>query len=95
VQTRDWEPSPEKSGKRLRLTIDSTVAFRLLFINSAILIVSAATFHFPAIPRWLRFKMRTNFFPLLGVSAASAILPGVTRIRTKLNPDRNVGGAEL
>jgi len=37
--------------------------------------------------------MRTNFFPLLGVSAASYFCPGVTRIRTKLNPDRNVGGA--
>lgn len=48
VQTRDWEPSHEKRWEAINFcTIDSTVAlFLALFINSAILIVSAATFHF-------------------------------------------------
>ena len=48
VQTRDFQPSTEKRWEAIKFgTIDSTVALSLaLFINSAILIVSAATFHF-------------------------------------------------
>ncbi len=76
VQTRDWEPSSEKRWEAIKFcTIDSTVALSLaLFINSAILIVSAATFHFSGNQNVAEiqdaYKLLT---PLLGVSAASAI----------------------
>jgi manganese transport protein len=48
VQTRALQPTTEKRWEAIKFsTIDSTVALSLaLFINSAILIVSAATFHF-------------------------------------------------
>jgi manganese transport protein len=48
VQTRDWQETPEKKREAIKFgTIDSTVALSIaLFINSAILILSAATFHF-------------------------------------------------
>jgi manganese transport protein len=76
VQTRDWEPSQEKRWEAIKFcTIDSTFALSLaLFINSAILIVSAATFHFSGNQNVAEiqdaYKLLT---PLLGVSAASAI----------------------
>jgi manganese transport protein len=76
VQTRDWEPSSEKRWEAIKFcTIDSTVALSLaLFINSAILIVSAATFHFSGNQNVAEiqdaYKLLT---PLLGVSVASAI----------------------
>jgi manganese transport protein len=76
VQTRDWEPSSEKRWEAIKFcTIDSTIALSLaLFINSAILIVSAATFHFSGNQNVAEiqdaYKLLT---PLLGVSAASAI----------------------
>jgi manganese transport protein len=82
VQTRDWEPSNEKRWEAIKFcTIDSTVALSLaLFINSAILIVSAATFHFSGNQNVAEiqdaYKLLT---PLLGVSAASAIF-GVARL---------------
>ena len=48
VQTRDWQDTPEKKREAIKFgTIDSTVALTIaLFINAAILILSAATFHF-------------------------------------------------
>ena len=48
VQTRAWQETPEKKREAIKFaTIDSTVALSLaLFINAAILILSAATFHF-------------------------------------------------
>jgi manganese transport protein len=48
VQTRAWQPTTEKKWEAIKFgTIDSTVALSFaLFINSAILIVAAATFHF-------------------------------------------------
>ncbi|WP_319420730.1 Nramp family divalent metal transporter [Pleurocapsa sp. FMAR1] len=48
VQTRAWQETPEKKREAIKFaTIDSTVALTLaLFINAAILILSAATFHF-------------------------------------------------
>ena len=57
-------------------TIDSTVALSLaLFINSAILIVSAATFHFSGYQDVAEIQDAYKLLsPLLGVSAASAIL---------------------
>jgi len=47
VQTRKYEPTPEGRREAIKFaTIDSTVALMFaLFINAAILIVSAATFH--------------------------------------------------
>ena len=48
VQTRAWQETPQKKREAIKFaTIDSTVALTLaLFINAAILILSAATFHF-------------------------------------------------
>ena len=47
VQTRDWQETPEKKREAISFgIIDSTVALMIaLFINAAILILSAATFH--------------------------------------------------
>ena len=47
VQTRKYEPTPEGKREAIKFaTIDSTVALMFaLFINAAILIVSAAAFH--------------------------------------------------
>ena len=76
VQTRDWEPTPEKRWEAIKFgTIDSTVALSLaLFINSAILIVSAATFHFSGYQHVAEIQDAYQLLsPLLGVSAASAI----------------------
>jgi manganese transport protein len=48
VQTRDWQEIPEKKREAIKFgMIDSSVALSIaLFINAAILILSAATFHF-------------------------------------------------
>lgn len=48
VQTRDWQETPQKKREAITFAvIDSTVALSIaLFINAAILILSAATFHF-------------------------------------------------
>lgn len=76
VQTRDWQPTAEKRWEAIKFgTIDSTVALSLaLFINSAILIVSAATFHFSGYQDVAEIQDAYKLLsPLLGVSAASAI----------------------
>ncbi|MEH2115185.1 Nramp family divalent metal transporter [Nostoc sp.] len=76
VQTRDWQPTPQKRWEAIKFgTIDSTFALSLaLFINSAILIVSAATFHFSGNQNVAEIQDAYNLLsPLLGVSAASAI----------------------
>ena len=76
VQTRDWQPTAEKRWEAIKFgTIDSTVALSLaLFINSAILIVSAATFHFSGYRDVAEIQDAYKLLsPLLGVSAASAI----------------------
>ncbi|HBE53983.1 MAG TPA: divalent metal cation transporter [Cyanobacteria bacterium UBA11369] len=76
VQTRDWEPTNEKRWEAIKFgTIDSTVALSFaLFINSAILIVSAATFHFSGYQDVAEIQDAYKLLsPLLGVSAASAI----------------------
>ncbi|ODG97553.1 divalent metal cation transporter [Nostoc sp. KVJ20] len=76
VQTRDWQPSNEKRWEAIKFgTIDSTFALSLaLFINSAILIVSAATFHFSGNQNVAEIQEAYKLLsPLLGVSAASAI----------------------
>lgn len=76
VQTRDWQPTTEKRWEAIKFgTIDSTVALSLaLFINSAILIVSAATFHFSGYQDVAEIQDAYKLLsPLLGVGAASAI----------------------
>ena len=76
VQTRDWQPTTEKRWEAIKFgTIDSTFALTLaLFINSAILIVSAATFHFSGNQNVAEIQDAYKLLsPLLGVSAASAI----------------------
>ncbi|AFZ28534.1 natural resistance-associated macrophage protein metal ion transporter NRAMP (plasmid) [Cylindrospermum stagnale PCC 7417] len=76
VQTRDWQPNTEKRWEAIKFgTIDSTFALSLaLFINSAILIVSAATFHFSGNQNVAEIQEAYKLLsPLLGVSAASAI----------------------
>ncbi len=76
VQTRDWQPTTEKRWEAIKFgTIDSTFALSLaLFINSAILIVSAATFHFSGNHNVAEIQDAYKLLsPLLGVSAASAI----------------------
>ncbi|HTL87760.1 MAG TPA: Nramp family divalent metal transporter [Leptolyngbya sp.] len=47
VQTRDWQDTSEKKREAIKFgTIDSTIALTIaLFINAAILILAAATFH--------------------------------------------------
>jgi len=76
VQTRAWQPTTEKKWEAIKFgTIDSTVALSFaLFINSAILIVAAATFHFSGYHEVAEIQDAYKLLsPLLGVSAASAI----------------------
>ncbi|AFY61870.1 Nramp family divalent metal transporter [Synechococcus sp. PCC 6312] len=76
VQTRSWQPTPQKKWEAIKFgTIDSTVALSFaLFINSAILIVAAATFHFSGYHEVAEIQDAYKLLsPLLGVSAASAI----------------------
>jgi manganese transport protein len=76
VQTRAWEPTPQKRREAIWFgTIDSTVALTLaLFINAAILIVAAATFHTNGYQEVAEIQEAYKLLsPLLGVSAASAI----------------------
>jgi manganese transport protein len=76
VQTRNWQPTSKKRWEAIKFgTIDSTVALSFaLFINSAILIVSAATFHFSGNQAVAEIQDAYQLLsPLLGVGAASAI----------------------
>ncbi len=76
VQTRAWQPTSEKKREAIKFgTIDSTIALWLaLFINSAILIVAAATFHFSGYQNVAEIQDAYKLLsPVLGVSAASAI----------------------
>lgn len=76
IQTRAWEPTSEKKWEAIKFgTIDSTIALWLaLFINSAILIVAAATFHFSGYHEVADIQDAYKLLsPLLGVGAASAI----------------------
>lgn len=76
VQTRAWQPTREKRWEAIKFgTIDSTVALSLaLFINSAILIVAAATFHFSGYQEVADIQDAYKLLsPLLGVSVASGI----------------------
>lgn len=76
VQTRAWQDIPEKKWEAIKFgTIDSTVALSLaLFINAAILIVAAATFHGAGYHDVAEIQDAYKLLsPLLGVGAASAI----------------------
>jgi len=76
VQTRNWESTSEKRWEAIKFgTIDSTVALCFaLFINSAILIVAAATFHVSGNHNVAELQDAYKLLsPLLGVNAASAI----------------------
>lgn len=76
VQTRAWQPTPEKRREAIKFgTIDSTIALSFaLLINSAILIVAAAAFHFSGNHDVAEIQDAYQLLsPLLGVSAASAI----------------------
>ena len=76
VQTRKYEQDHEGKAEAIKFaTIDSTVALMFaLFINAAILIVSAATFHARGQHEVAEIQDAYLLLsPLLGVSAASAI----------------------
>ncbi|MBM0743044.1 Nramp family divalent metal transporter [Phormidium sp. CLA17] len=76
VQTRAWEMIPQKKWEAIKFgTIDSTIALSLaLFINSAILIVAAATFHFSGYQEVAEIQDAYKLLsPLLGVGAASVV----------------------
>jgi manganese transport protein len=76
VQTRRFERTSEGKREAIRFcTIDSTVALTLaLFVNAAILIVSAATFHRNGLTEVAEIQDAYKLLsPLLGVSGASAI----------------------
>ena len=76
VQTRRYEETPAGKREAVRFAfIDSTIALTFaLFINAAILIVAAASFHRTGHTRWPRSSTRTQLLtPLLGVGGASAV----------------------
>lgn len=76
VQTRNWQDTPAKKREAIKFgTIDSTVALSLaLFINAAILILAAATFHFSGNSDVAEIQDAYRLLsPLLGVAPASAI----------------------
>ena len=76
VQTRAWEETSDKKWEAIKFgTIDSTVALSIaLFINSAILILSAATFHFSGYQEVAEIQDAYKLLsPVLGVGSASAI----------------------
>jgi len=76
VQTRNWEDTPEQKREAIKFgTIDSTIALSLaLFINSALLILAAAVFHFSGKQDVAEIQDAYRLLsPMLGVAPASAI----------------------
>ena len=76
VQTRNYEETPKGKKEAIKYaTIDSTFALTLaLFVNAAILIVSAATFHFSGYSEVADIEEAYKLLsPLLGVSFASIL----------------------
>ncbi len=76
VQTRNYEETEEGKAEAVKFaTIDSTVAlFLALFVNAAILIVSAATFHFSGHNGVAEINEAYKLLaPLLGTGAASVL----------------------
>jgi manganese transport protein len=76
VQTRKFEPTSEGRREAIKFaTIDSTTALMFaLFINAAILILSAAVFHWSGHQDVAEIQSAYQLLsPLLGVGAASAL----------------------
>jgi manganese transport protein len=76
VQTRDFERSPGAIREAIRFaTLDSTVALMgALFINAAILIVAAATFHANGRTEVAEIQEAYQLLtPMLGVTGASTL----------------------
>src|SRR5262249_13897267 len=76
VQTRKFEPTPEGKREAIKFaTIDSTTALMFaLFINAAILILSAAAFHWSGHENVAEIQDAYQLLsPLLGVGAASVL----------------------
>jgi manganese transport protein len=76
VQTRNWQDTPAKKREAIKFgTIDSTFALSLaLFINSAILILAAAVFHFSGKQDVAEIQDAYKLLsPMLGIAPASAI----------------------
>jgi manganese transport protein len=76
VQTRKFEPTPEGRREAIKFaTIDSTTALMFaLFINAAILILSAAVFHWSGHQDVAEIQSAYRLLsPLLGVGVASAL----------------------
>ena len=77
IQTRDWQDTFEKKREAIKFnTIDSTVALSIaLFINAAILILSAATFHFSGYRDVAEIQDAYQLLsPVMGFAPASIIL---------------------
>jgi manganese transport protein len=76
VQTRKFEPTPQGKREAIKFaTIDSTTALMFaLFINAAILILSAAVFHWSGHQDVAEIQSAYKLLsPLLGVGVASAV----------------------
>jgi len=76
VQTRNFERTPEGKREAIRYcTIDSTVALMFaLFVNAAILVVSAATFYRSGYHQVAEIQDAYKLLsPLLGVTGASTV----------------------
>ncbi len=76
IQTRNWQETPQKKWEAIKFgTIDSTVALSIaLFINSAILILAAATFHFSGHQHVAEIQDAHKLLsPLLGAAPASTL----------------------
>jgi manganese transport protein len=76
VQTRAWQETPLKKWEAIKFgTIDSTIALTFaLFINAAILILAAASFHFSGHQDVAEIQDAYKLLsPLLGAAPASAI----------------------
>jgi manganese transport protein len=76
VQTRKFEPTPQGKREAIKFaTIDSTTALMFaLFINAAILILSAAAFHWSGHQEVAEIQSAYKLLsPLLGVGVASAL----------------------
>jgi manganese transport protein len=87
VQTRNYEETPKGKKEAIKFaTIDSTFALTLaLFVNAAILIVAAATFHFSGYQDVADIEEAYRLLsPLLGAGLAS-ILFGVALLASGQN----------
>lgn len=76
VQTRCWQETPQQKREAIQFgTIDSTIALTVaLFINAAILVLSAATFHSSGNHEVAEIQEAYRLLsPALGIPAASTI----------------------